>query len=164
MLQLWMPESISGSLLISTYPMMPSLVFLFFHFLISVASSLEKFSSWAEQTIEIDILELKEGEKSYNEDLLDQKKSNGLTLWKTDLLLYISVLLWSTVEYFTCKWQYPWISVVSMTLALEREKYYQCLVSIQERVLELHCQFDFWKYLRIDLCFWKQKWDQKWYG
>lgn len=80
MLQLWMPESISGSLLISTYPMMPSLVFLFFHFLISVASSLEKFSSWAEQTIEIDILELKEGEKSYNEDLLDQKKSNGLTL------------------------------------------------------------------------------------
>lgn len=45
--------------------MMPNLVFLFFHFLISVASSLEKFSSWAKQSIEIDILEPREGAKSF---------------------------------------------------------------------------------------------------
>lgn len=63
MLQLWMPESISGSPLISTYPMMPSLVFLSFHFLISVASSLEKFSNCVKQSIEIDILEPREAQR-----------------------------------------------------------------------------------------------------
>ena len=119
---------------------MPSLVFLS-HFLISVASSLEKFSNCVKQSIEIDILEPREVQrvtmKIYwaRRHLVDSLYGKQIYYL---IFQYCYEALWNTSHVNAMP-----MGVCGLNDSGFRKKYYQCLVSIEEQVLELHCQLDF---------------------